>query len=103
MEKEKKSYFFNVVEAKDGKISEVMNFEFGGHHDLAALVEKAKASGMFSKDKYAKEFVVGMRLLHHAIKKNIEQPLFAEFAPKFKEFKEQVKGKCGCDSGCGCK
>lgn len=97
MEKEKKSYYINVVEAKDEKICEVMNFNFGGHHDLAAMVEKAKASGLFSEDKYAKEFVLGMRLLHHAMKKNADNAIFAEFAPKFKEFKEQVKAKVGCD------
>lgn len=101
METEKKCYYFNVVEAKDGKINEVMNFNFGGHHDLAAMVEKAKASGMFSEDKYAKEFVVGMRLLHHAMKKNADNPLFAEFAPKFKEFKDQVRAKV-CGGSCGC-
>lgn len=69
MDKEKKSYYFNVIEAKDGKMNEVMNFNFGGHHDLAAMVENAKASGIFAKDKHAKEFVIGMRLLHHALKK----------------------------------
>lgn len=29
MDKEKKSYYFNVIEAKDGKMNEVMNFNFG--------------------------------------------------------------------------
>lgn len=42
MDKEKKSYYFNVIEAKDGKMNEVMNFNFGGHHDLAANGGKCK-------------------------------------------------------------
>lgn len=100
MEKEKKSYYFNVIEAKDGKMSEVMDFNFGGHHDLAAMVEKVKAAGFFQKDKHAKEFVVAMRLFHHVMKKNADNPLFAEFAPQFEAFKKEVRGKLGC--GCGC-
>lgn len=68
MEKEKKSYYVNVIEAKDGKMAEVMNFNFGGHHDLAAMVENAKSLG-FAKDKHAKEFVMAMRFMHHVIKK----------------------------------
>ena len=43
--KEKRSYHFNISEVVDGKIQEVMNFNFGGHHDLAAMVEKISAKG----------------------------------------------------------
>lgn len=102
MDKEKKSYYFNVIEAKDGKMGEVMNFNFGGHHDLADMVDKAKASGIFAKDKHAKEFVLGMRLLHHALKKNPDVALFAEFAPQFKAFKDKVRSQFGCGCSCGC-
>ena len=104
MDKEKKSYYFNVIEAKDGKMNEVMNFNFGGHHDLAAMVENAKASGIFAKDKHAKEFVIGMRLPHHDLKKNADSPLFAEFIPQFKAFKQKVREQLGCkcnDCNCG--
>jgi len=100
MDKEKKSYFFNVIEAKDGKINEVMNFNFGGHHDLTAMVDNAKASGIFAKEKHAKEFVVAMRLLHHVLKKNPDVAIFAEFSPQFKAFKDKVREQLGC--GCTC-
>ena len=99
MEKEKKSYFVNMIEAKDGKMAEVLNFNFGGHHDMAAMVENAKALG-FAKDKHAKEFVLAMRFMHHVIKKNSDNPLFAQFAPQFKAFKQEVRSKVGC--GCNC-
>lgn len=82
-------------------MSEVMDFNFGGHHDLAAMVEKTKAAGLFSKDKHAKEFVVAMRLLHHVMKKNADNPLFAEFAPQFEAFKNSVRAKTSCGCGCG--
>lgn len=94
--KEKKSYYFNVIEAKDGKMSEVMNFNFGGHHDLGQMVENTKSKGLFEKDKHAKEFVVAMRLMHHVIKKNTDNPLFAEFAPQFEAFKNQVRKQVHC-------
>ena len=100
MDKEKKSYYFNVIEAKDGKMSEVIDFNFGGHHDLAAMVDNAKSSGIFAKDKHAKEFVLGMRLLHHVMKKYPDAPLFAEFAPQFKAFKDKVRAQMGCKCGC---
>ena len=100
MEKEKKSYYFNVIEAKDGKMAEVLNFNFGGHHDIAAMVERAKSLG-FAKDKHAKEFVLAMRLLHHVMKKNSDNALFATFAPQFEAFKKSIREQLGC--GCDCK
>lgn len=45
MDKEKKSYHFNVTEVVDGKIEEVMNFNFSGHHDLAEMVTKLEQTG----------------------------------------------------------
>ncbi len=98
MEKEKRSYYVNMIEAKDGKMAEVLNFNFGGHHDIAAMVEKAKGLG-FAKDKHAKEFVLAMRFMHHVIKKNSDNPLFAQFASQFENFKQEVRSKVGC----GCK
>ena len=97
MDNEKRSYYFNLIEAKDGKMCEVSNFNFGGHHDLGAMIENAKASGIFAKDKHAKEFVLGMRLLHHALKKNADVAIFAEFIPQFKAFKEKARTMLGCD------
>lgn len=96
MEKEKKSYYFNVIEAKDGKMCEVTNFNFGGHHDLGAMIEKVRESGTFAKDKHAKEFVIAMRLMHHVIKKNQDNPIFAEFGPQFEAFKQSVCPKQSC-------
>lgn len=95
MEDEKKSYYVNMIEAKDGKMAEVLNFNFGGHHDIAMMTERAKTLG-FAKDKHAKEFVLAMRFMHHVIKKNADNALFAEFGPQFEAFKQTVKGKLGC-------
>ncbi|MCM1336382.1 MAG: DUF3861 family protein [Candidatus Amulumruptor caecigallinarius] len=94
---DKKHYYVNVIEANDeGKMCEALNFNFGGHHDLAAMVDNAKASGIFAKDKHAKEFVLGMRFLHHVLKKYPDAELFKTFWPQFEEFKKNVKATLGC-------
>lgn len=90
-EKAKRSYHFNITEVVDGKVQEVMNFNFGGHHDLAALVDKTVAKGNIS-DKHAKELVLGIRLLHHALKKCAgASDVYSDFYPVFEEFKKAVK------------
>ena len=90
--KTKHSYHFNVTEVVDGKIKEVFDFNFGGHHDLKEMVEKTIATGTIT-EKHAKELVVGMRLLHHVMKKYPENEVFKAYFPAFEEFKEAVKAK----------
>ncbi|MDE6273001.1 MAG: DUF3861 domain-containing protein [Muribaculaceae bacterium] len=104
MEKQKKFYYVNVVEAnrKDDdkiKMAEVLDFNFRGHHDIAEMVERAKVLG-FSKDKHAKEFVLAMRFMHHVIKKNSDNALFADFGQQFEAFKEKVRSQLGCNCDC---
>ncbi|MCM1223838.1 MAG: DUF3861 family protein [Lachnospiraceae bacterium] len=94
--KEKRSYHFNVTEVVDGKIQEVMSFNFGGHHDLAALAALAQQKQGLT-EKHARELVLGMRLLHHALKKYPDNAQFAAFLAQLDDFKHQLKG-----AGCGC-
>lgn len=89
--KEKRSYHFNISEVVDGKIQEVMNFNFGGHHDLAALAQLAEQKEMIST-KHAQELVLGIRLLHHALKKYPEKEAFAKFLGQLDDFKHILKG-----------
>ncbi|MCH5231852.1 MAG: DUF3861 family protein [Muribaculaceae bacterium] len=91
-DKEKKSYHFQVAEVVDNKVKDVFNFNFGGHHDLKELVEKAVAVGNIT-EKHAKELVCGVRLLHHAMKKYPDNEAIKAFAPKFKEFKDALKAQ----------
>ena len=88
--KEKKSYHFQVAEVIDNKVKDVFNFNFGGHHDLAQMVDKAVAVGNIT-EKHARQLVCGVRLLHHVLKKYPENEAFKAFAPKFKEFKDALK------------
>lgn len=100
--KDKKSYHFNVTQVEDGKIKEVMNFNFGGHHDLARLVARTEAAGVVS-GKHAMELVLGVRFLHHVLKKNPDNELFQSFYPALEEFKKALKATVkGDDCGCQC-
>ena len=94
--KEKRSYHFNITEVVDGKIQEVMNFNFGGHHDLAKLAKMVQEKENVS-EKHANQLVLGLRLLHHALKKNADNPAYAEFLEQLNAFKHTLKGKCCCD------
>ena len=89
--KEKHSYHFDITEVVDGKIQEVMNFHFGGHHDLAALSAFAAQNEGLS-EKHARQLVVGLRLLHHALKKYPDNQLFQTFLGQLNDFKHALKG-----------
>lgn len=90
-DKEKRSYHFNVTEVVDGKIKDVMSFNFGGHHDLGTMAEQVATKGDIT-DKHAKELVLGIRLLHHVLKKCADDNvIFSDFYPVFEEFKKAVK------------
>ena len=91
--KEKRSYHFNITEVVDGKIQEVMNFNFGGHHDLAALAAMAEQKENI-KPKHAQQLVLGIRLLHHALKKYPDNKAFANFLEQLNEFKHVLKEDC---------
>lgn len=90
--KTKRSYHFNVSEVVDGKVKEVFDFNFGGHHDLAEMVQKTVALGNIT-EKHAKELVVGVRLLHHVMKKYPENEIFKTYFPQFDEFKKALKAQ----------
>lgn len=92
MEKVKQHYHFNVTKLEGDKIKEAFDFNFGGHHDLEELVNKAVAVGNIT-EKHAKQLVVGVRLLHHVVKKYPENEIFKAFAPALKEFKDALKAQ----------
>ncbi len=88
--KPKRSYHINVTEVAEGKIQEVLNFNFGGHHDIAALVQKAE-QGEGVTPKHAAQLILGLRLLHHALKKYPDNAKFAAFLTQLDSFKQQLK------------
>lgn len=93
--KEKRSYHFSVTEVVDGKIQDVCSFNFGGHHDLAALAARAEKDQNM-QPKHAAELVLGLRLMHHALKKYPDNEKFAAFLAQLNDFKHQLKGDKSC-------
>ena len=93
--KEKRSYHVGLTEVVDGKIQDVFSFNLGGHHDLAALAARAEKD-QDMKQKHARQLVLGMRLLHHALKKYPDNEKFAAFFEQLNAFKKQLKGDCKC-------
>lgn len=91
-DKTKHSYHFQVGEVVENKVKDVFNFNFGGHHDLKEMVDKAVAVGNIT-EKHAKQLVCGVRLLHHVLKKYPENEAFKAFFPKFDEFKDALKAQ----------
>lgn len=89
--KEKRSYHFHISEVVDGKVQDVMSFNFGGHHDLAALAKCAAENLKLKKEKHADELVLGVRLLHHVLKKYPENEEFAKFLGQLDDFKDYLK------------
>lgn len=94
-DKPKKSYHFSVTEVEDGKINDVFSFNFGGHHDLAALAARAQKEQNMEQ-KHAAELVLGLRLMHHALKKYPDNAKFAAFLGQLNDFKHQLKGDKPC-------
>lgn len=97
MDMNKKSYHFNITEVIDGKIREVMNFNFGGHHDLADMLTKLEQTNQM-REKHCKELVVGLRLLHHVIKKYPDNEAIKKFRPAFEDFMQEFR-PCMCKEG----
>lgn len=93
--KEKRSYHFHVSEVVDGKVNDVMSFNFGGHHDLGAMARRLEESGQFS-DKHAKELVIGLRFLHHVAKKYPDNAMLQAFHPALEELKKNLKETYFC-------
>ena len=91
-DKVKQSYHFQVAEVVDNKVKDVFNFNFGGHHDLEEIVNKAVAVGNIT-EKHARQLVCGVRLLHHVMKKYPDDAAIKAFAHRFKEFKDALKAQ----------
>lgn len=85
---ESRSYQFTVTEQIDGQNKEVMNFHFGGHHDLVGMTAMAQQKCEMPEE-YARELVLGMRLLHHALKK-VENAEFKAFLGQLDDFKHKL-------------
>ena len=95
--KKKHSYHIHVTQVEEEKIKDVFGFNFGGHHDLKQMVEDVVAAGNMT-EKHAKELILGVRLLHHVLKKYPGNKIFQSVMPAFEDFKHALRSEyCPCD------
>lgn len=88
--KKKHTYNIDISEVVDGEIRKVMNFNFCGHHDMGLIARKMEQHQGLC-ELHAKEFTVGMRLLHRVLKENVDRPLYANLLLHLDEFKQELK------------
>jgi len=67
-----------------------LSFETGNHDDIIAIVERMRQRGDLPEAE-ATSFAVGLKLFSEVMLQNRSLPLFADFAPHFKAFMQQLK------------
>lgn len=69
-----------------------LTFEVGNHDDLMAIVARAQQRGDLPAEE-AIAFAVGLKLFSEVMLANRELPLFADFAPHFRDFMHELKAR----------
>jgi hypothetical protein len=67
-----------------------LQFDVGNHDDIFAIVERVRARGDFDAQT-ATAFAVGLKLFGEVMLEQRGHPLFAEFAPHFRDFMKRLK------------
>lgn len=65
-------------------------FETGNHDDILKIVERLRGHPALPPESAA-AFGVGLKLFSEVMLENRQSPLFAEFAPHFREFMQKLK------------
>jgi hypothetical protein len=79
-----------TVRGKDGSPNGTLAFDFTSHEDLAELVERVQAKGLFQSSEAA-TFVVGLKLFSSVLLAHRGEEIFAEFAPHFGQLMKKLK------------
>ncbi|MBK1715794.1 DUF3861 domain-containing protein [Rubrivivax gelatinosus] len=66
-------------------------FEAGNHDDIFAIVQRLRSRGELPPEA-ATAFAVGLKLFSEVMLEHRELPLFAGFAPHFRDFMRSLKG-----------
>lgn len=67
-----------------------LRFEVGNHDDVFAIVERMRTRADLAPDA-ATALAVGLKLFSEVMLENRGHPLFAEFAPHFRDFMKTLK------------
>jgi len=93
---EKRNYRYSLelkeLSLKNGSEgTKKLSFDFENHDDLFQIFEAVRSRKIFSDDKTADEFALGLKLLTEVMLKNNQHPLFEELRPAIKEFMQKLK------------
>lgn len=69
---------------------EPLTFEAANHDDVLAIVERMRKRSEFEGDE-APAFAIGLKLFSEVMLRHRDLPLFAGFAPHFREFMQTLK------------
>lgn len=69
---------------------EALSFEVGNHDDILGIVTRMRQRGDLPAAD-ATAFAVGLKLFSEVMLQHRSAPLFADFAPHFKAFMQQLK------------
>lgn len=72
--------------------AEALRFETGNHDDMLAIVARMRQRGDLPEAD-ATAFAVGLKLFSEVMLQHRGLPLFADFAPHFKAFMQQLKAR----------
>ncbi len=67
-----------------------LQFLTGNHDDILNIVDKVRQRGDLPEAD-ATAFAIGLKLFSEVMLQNRQLPLFADFAPHFKQFMQQLK------------
>mgnify|MGYP003349282491 CR=1 FL=1 len=67
-----------------------LQFETGNHDDILSIVDKVRQRGDLPEAD-ATAFAVGLKLFSEVMLQHRQLPLFADFAPHFRQFMQQLK------------
>ncbi|BAM91200.1 conserved hypothetical protein [Bradyrhizobium oligotrophicum S58] len=74
----------------DDRVGPSYDFTFTNHDDLNEIVARFQRRDLFDHNE-SKAFVTGLKLLGGVMLNHRAEPLFAEFAPAFKQFMKTLK------------
>ena len=94
----RRTYNITVNEVVVGNSAPTFEFDFNTHHDLGKMA-KAVAERETMSEKHSQELVLGMRLLHHVLKKYPDKKAYAALYAAVEAFKAAMKaaGVCTCE------
>ncbi|WP_209399792.1 DUF3861 domain-containing protein [Pseudozobellia sp. WGM2] len=77
----------------DNKVYTPIEFEFGNHDNIFAIIERMKQRDRFKTEQDSVEFAIGLKLFSEVMLRNKDNSLFEDFRPAFGAMMKKLKSK----------